>query len=235
MYPRVRLPSTRARKHPWRRDFREFCRWAPFSTSCGEKGRLVGVPTSAPAKTRALRALARRGRAASTPAAEERISCSREPTRPSACAGYRGRVPPPSRTGLGHLPPPSEPAGIRFEHHEHAVSCRSPRWTDALRRERGRRRGDPARPRGKAIRRPPPPPCLGGRVPTSPEHSMGEFPMKLLETETRASAGHARNQSMVHPFTSPGNLRARSGNLLAGWGGGKGEEAMVDGGSVGGE
>jgi len=48
---------------------------------------------------------------------------------------------------------------------------------------------------------------------TSGEHSIGAFPMKPSETATRASAGHERNQLMVHPFTSPGNLRARSGNL----------------------
>lgn len=38
--------------------------------------------------------------------------------------------------------------------------------------------------------------------------------MKPSETATRASAGHDKNQLMVHPFTNPGNLRARSGNLL---------------------
>lgn len=48
---------------------------------------------------------------------------------------------------------------------------------------------------------------------TSAEHSIGAFPMKPSETATRASAGHDKNQLMVHPFTSPGNLRARSGNL----------------------
>lgn len=37
--------------------------------------------------------------------------------------------------------------------------------------------------------------------------------MKPSETATRASAGQDRNQLMVHPFTNPGNFRARSGNL----------------------
>lgn len=47
---------------------------------------------------------------------------------------------------------------------------------------------------------------------------MGAFPMKPFETATRASVGHERNQFMVQPFTSPGNFRARSGNLRGGVG-----------------
>lgn len=39
--------------------------------------------------------------------------------------------------------------------------------------------------------------------------------MKPLDTATRASVGQARNQLIVHPFTSPGNFRARSGNLIS--------------------
>mmetsp|Transcript_21766 Transcript_21766/g.45614 ORF Transcript_21766/g.45614 Transcript_21766/m.45614 type:complete len:253 (+) Transcript_21766:2851-3609(+) len=48
---------------------------------------------------------------------------------------------------------------------------------------------------------------------TSLEQSISKSLMKPWLTLTRASSGHAKNQSMVGLLTKPGNLRARIGNF----------------------
>ena len=57
------------------------------------------------------------------------------------------------------------------------------------------------------------PMCVMRLTLTSGVHFMSKLAMKPLDTETSASSGHGRNQSIVGPEMRPGKRRARSGNL----------------------